>query len=342
MAALAQSVEPSLPLSGAQRAAILVMYLEQDVAREVLNNLSDAELERVGQAMSEVETVDPQTIEGVVGEFIRALHDACLVPRTGPEFAMDVLPNLVTEDRRRRVIASIRRRLSHRLAAEVDRHTAPTVAAILLDEHPQTGAVALLLMGDDNAARVLNAMPDEPRTDIAYRMARIERIPTDLADDVENNLLSALTDAEDAGGVVVEGMDRTAKILGRLETESQRVVLDGIANADTDLSDMLRRRMVVFDDLVALDDRSMQTLLKSVEREKLIIALRGAHEALLDLVLRNMSSRAAQDMREEIELLGPKPKALVETAREEVVQTVLHLREEGGISLSMGTDDEMM
>lgn len=342
MSALAQDTLSDAPLSGAQRAAILVMYLDQDVAKSVLENLSDAELERVGEAMSEVHTVDPQTIERVVEDFVHALHDACLVPRTGPEFAIDVLPTLVDDERRRRVISPIRRRLSHKLASEVERHPAAAVAAILQDEHPQTGAVALLLMGDDNAARILDEFADELRTDIAFRMARIERIPTDLADDVEHNLLTALTDADDAGGLEVEGLSRTAKILGRLHNDSQRLVLDGIATSDTELSDLLRRRMVVFEDLTGLDDRSMQAVLKSVEREKLIIALRGTSDALLQLVLRNMSSRAAQDMREEIELLGPKPKNLVEAAREEVVQTVLHLREEGAVSLSMGTDDEMM
>jgi len=328
-------------MSGPRRAAILVMYLDRTVAKEVLRHMSDTDLQEIGAAMSEVESIDPSTIEVVVGEFIRDLYDACLVPRTGSEFALDVLPDLVEPQRRPRLVSALRRQLSNRLSVEVKRHPARTVAAVLLDEHPQTQAVALLLMGEDNAAAVLKEFGDAAQADCALRMARIARIPADLADDVEDSLLAALEDSG-AGGLQVKGVDRTAKILGRLPGDDQQVVLEGIAEDHAELSDTLRRRMVVFEDLARVDDRSMQTLLKSIERDKLVIALRGASEGLLGLVLRNMSSRAAQDLSEEIEVLGPKPKQVVETAREEIVQTVLHLREEGAVALSFGEDSEMM
>lgn len=328
-------------LTGPQRAAILVMYLTRDVAKEVLRYLSDAELEQVGAAMAAVEKVEPRTIEIVVEKFIRDMYDACLVPSTGPEYALETLPQLVDDTRRPRLVSALRRKLSDRLAAAVAEHPARTVAAVLKDEHPQTQAVALLLMGEDNAAGVLACFEEDERAQVALRMARIERVPGVLADEVEDVLLAALEETG-VGGLVLPGVDRTAKILGRLPGEEQQAVLDGIARGEPDLSDTLRRRMVVFDDLGRLDDRSMQTLLKSIEREKLVIALRGAGDDILNLVIRNMSSRAAKDLVEEIEVLGPKPKAVVEQSREEIVQTVLHLREEGAIVLSFGDEAEML
>ncbi|HHO53590.1 MAG TPA: flagellar motor switch protein FliG [Deltaproteobacteria bacterium] len=330
-----------LALTGPQRAAILIMYLERPVAKEVLRHMNDEELEKIGEAMAEVESVQPQTIEDVVGDFLRDMYDACLVPRTGPEYALDVLPELVDSTRRIRLMSKLRRRLSNHLEVEVARHTPRTVAAVLLDEHPQTQAVALLLMGEDNAAMVLGQFPEGARNDVALRMARIERVPSQLADKVEESLINALED-HSGGGFDMPGVDRTAKILGRLSGDDQQAVLDGIAEGEPELSETLRRRMVVFDDLVRLDDRSMQTLLKSIERDKLVIALRGAADELLALVLKNMSSRAAQDLSEEIEVLGPKPKQVVEQAREEIVQTVLHLREEGAVILSFGDASEML
>ncbi len=328
-------------LTGPQRAAILVMYLTRDVAKEVLRYMSDKELEQVGAAMAAVEQVEPRTIEGVVEKFIRDMYDACLVPSIGAEYALETLPQLVDDQRRPRLVSALRRRLSDRLAAVVSQHPARTVSAVLRDEHPQTQAVALLLMGEDNAAGVLACFEEEERSSVALRMARIERIPAALADEVEDGLLSALQETG-VGGLVMPGVDRTAKILGRLPGEEQQAVLDGIARGEPELSDTLRRRMVVFDDLGRLDDRSMQTLLKSIEREKLVIALRGAKEDILNLVIRNMSSRAAKDLVEEIDVLGPKPKAVVEQSREEIVQTVLHLREEGAIVLSFGDEAEML
>ncbi len=338
--AAALNVVPK-PLTGPQRAAILVMYLERDVAREVLRHMSDDDLQQVGAAMSEVDAVPPHVIEDVVGQFVRDMYDACLVPRTGPEFALDVLPELVDAHRRPRLVSALRRKLSKRLETELARHPARTVAAVLLDEHPQTQAVALLLMGQDLAAKVLARFPEDAKADVAMRMARMERIPAELADEVEESLLAALSD-DGAGGITIEGVDRTAKILGRLTGEDQQVVLDGIAADAFDLAETLRRRMVVFEDLVRLDDRSMQSLLKGVERDKLVVALRGSSEDLLALVMRNMSSRAAQDLAEEIEVMGPKPKAVVEAAREEVVQTMLQLREEGALVFSFGDDSEML
>ena len=329
-------------LTGPQRAAVLVMYLQRDVARQVLRHMSDEDLNGIGEAMAEVENVTPDIIEDVVGQFIRDMYDACLVPTTGSEFALGVLPDLVDKQRRPRMVSHLRRQLSTRLADAVGVHPPRTVAAVLLDEHPQTCAVALLLMGEDSAADVLAEFPEEVRSDVALRMARIERVPASLADKVEESLITALSDEGSIGGFQLPGVDRTAKILGRLGMDQQQSVLDGIARGEPELSETLRRRMVVFDDLTRLDDRSMQTLLKSIERDKLVIALRGASDDISDLVLRNMSSRAAQDLREEIEILGPKPKSVVEQAREEIVQTVLHLREEGALTLSFGGDAEMM
>jgi len=328
-------------LTGPQRAAILVMYLTRDVAKSVLRHMSDKELEQVGAAMAAVEQVAPNTIEIVVEKFIRDMYDACLVPSTGPEYALETLPQLVDDARRPRLVSALRRRLSDRLAAVVSQHPARTVSAVLRDEHPQTQAVALLLMGEDNAAGVLACFGEEERATVALRMARIERVPGLLADEVEDGLLAALEETG-VGGLVVPGIDRTAKILGRLPSDDQQAVLDGIARGEPELSDTLRRRMVVFDDLDRLDDRSMQTLLKSVERDKLVIALRGASDEITDLVVRNMSSRAAKDLLEEIDVLGPKPKAVVEQAREELVQTVLHLREEGAVVLSFGDESELL
>jgi len=328
-------------LSGAQRTAILVMYLERPTARAVLQHFGDDELQLVGEAMATIERVPADLVEGVVTNFVRELHEACLVPATGSEFAMDVLPDLVDARRRPKLVSGLRRKLSTRLADEVKRHPARTVAAILHDEHPQTRAVAVLLMDEDQAALVLGEFDDETRNDLAMRMARIERLPSDLVDEVEDMMLQALESQESVGWSIA-GVDKTAKILGRLSADDQAVLLEEIAMEEPELSETLRKRMVVFDDLSSMDDRSMQAVLKSIERDKLVVALRGAQAELLDLVLRNMSSRAAADLADEIDVLGPKPKPVVEAAREEILAVVLQLKEEGVVTLALGGGGDMM
>lgn len=328
-------------LSGPQRTAILVMYLERGTAKAVLQHFDDDELQRVGEAMATIDRVPADIVEDIVTNFVRDLHEACLVPATGSQFVTDVFPGLIDDHRRPKLVSGLRRKLSTRLADEVKRHPARTVAAILRDEHPQTRAVALLLMGEEQAADVLKQFEDADRNDLAMRMARIERLPSDLVDEVEDMLLQALEN-QDAVGWTIAGVDKAAKILGRLDPDDQALLLEEIAADAPELSETLRKRMVVFDDLGSMDDRSMQAVLKSIERDKLVIALRGARAEILDLVLRNMSSRAAADLADEIDVLGPKPKNVVEAAREDILATVLQLKEEGVVTLAIGGGGDMV
>jgi len=329
-------------LTGAQRAAILVMYLDQEVVKRLLEHLSTDELREIGLAMASVETIDPVAIESVVADFVRDLTSISLLPSTGKEYALGILPSLIDEDRRERIYGTIKREVSTDFRDYISTRPPRTVATILQDEHPQTQAIALLLAGPDNAAKILEHMDDQDRYEIAIRMTHIEQVPGELADDVEVSLRGAL---EDRGSDrwKVSGLDRTAQVLGRLGRPLQEPLLSCIAKHDRDLSETIRRRMVVFDDLSTLDNRSIQALLKNIDRSSLLVALRGADPTLRDMFLSNMSSRAASDLREELEIMGPVPRSEVNTAQEEIVQVALGMQEEGIIRFSTGgAEDEMV
>ncbi len=342
MSALAQeSVTSADALTGAQRAAVLLMYLDRETARRILSHMSTSELKDIGIAMAEVDQVDTSVIEQVVGTFVLDLYRASMVPTSGPEYALDVFPTLIDEKRRSRVEGTLRRTLSTEFADYVTTRPTATIAAILGDEHPQTQAVALLLMGSDNAARVMSLLEEDDRRELVLRMTKIDHIPGELADDVEHSLRTALCDhGSDAYGIA--GLDKTAKIVGRFERENQADLLESLLDHEPDLSEALRKRMVVFNDLLLLSDRSVQTLLKNIERENLVIALRGATNELLGLILSNMSTRAAQDIRDEVELLGPVPKSTVTNAQEAIVETMLELADDGVLQLPLGGDSDMV
>lgn len=340
MALAAPQLQAAASLSGAERAAVLVMYLQPDVARSVLANMNADELRDLGLAMSTLQHVDSELIEQVVAEFVSDLADATLVPRTGTDFALRVLPDLVAPGVRTRLEGTLRRRISTEFVDFVSRRPATTIAAILREEHPQTRAVALLLMGPDNAARVMKHFPTSSGKDLVRRMAAIKRVPGDLADDVERTLRAALADhGWDAWEV--EGVQAAAKAVGRLDGDTQDELLLAVEETAPELCDEIRRRMVVFDDLGNLADRAVQALLKQIDRETLKVALRGALPPLRDMFLRNLSKRAAADLIEEIELLGPVPRARVERAREEIVQMTLSLADSGVIELPTGNDEMM-
>lgn len=335
----AQSNEATVgSLTGPQRSAILLMYLSRDTAKKVLQHMSNRELEEIGRAMVELPTVEPQVVETVVRDFVRALARSKVVPSSGKDFALGVFPELVGGERGKRVGGALRREYSTEFQDFCAKHSPRTIAALLQDEHPQTRAVALLMMGTETAARVLAELSDEERLDLSMRMARVEGVPASVADDIERAIRDAL-DESNTDRWTVTGVDRAAQVLGRLPPTTNEPLLTQIGESDPDLSSVLRRRMVTFKDLGNLDDRSIQTVLKSVERQTLIVALRGADQAMREIFLRNMSSRAAADLAEEIELLAPQPKAEVVRAQEELVQIVQKLAAEGVVRLYTGGEE---
>ncbi len=339
--ALAAVASPDIELSGVQRAAILVMYLEAPVAKKLLAQMKDDEIHEIGLAMASVDRVESGVIEKVVGDFVKDLFDVTMMPRTGREFAMDVLPELITSDRREDLAGAIRRRLSTEFADYVATRPPRSVHAILQDEHPQVQAVALQRMGSENAARVLQLMDEQEQYELTLRMARLKEIPGELADEVEDAIRYAL-EQEASDRFAIEGVDTTAQVLGQLGKPKNEKVLLRLSKLDRTLSDKLRRRMVTFDDLLGLDDRAVQSILKEVDREDLLMALKGTKGAGLEMFLRNMSSRAAADIRDELEIMGPTPKSLVDRAQENIVEVAMRLNEEGTIFLPIGNAEEML
>ncbi len=283
-------------LSGSQRAAILVMYLDREVARSLLRQLDDDDVRAVGLAMGSIENVDPAVIEAVIGDLVRDLHEVSMMPQSGPDFVSKVLPELLDDERRVELLPIINRRVNKEFEQFISMRPPASVAAMLRDEHPQTQAVALCLMGHENAAAVLKHLPEESKTAITVRMARLKRIPGELADDVIEALRSALGKQDDH--LELGGVDRTARILGRMSRNDNGAILEGVSDEDPDLADSLRRRMIVFEDLIQLTNMAIQVVLKQVDRDDMVLALKGASSQLQDLFLANVSSRAADDIRE--------------------------------------------
>ncbi len=328
----------ALKLTGLEKSAILVMYLERDTARQVLRRLKDDEVKRLGMAIASVQHVPDAVIEAVVKDFIISLQSVALVPYTGRDFAQTVLPELVDEDRRHVVAGAIRRRVGSDFEDFIRSRSATAVAAVLREEHAQVQAVALLRMGAENASRVLGVLGAEAQYDLTKRMALAERVSGELADDVEDAIRRALEDQDDP--LLIGGAQTTARILGRLPREKNQTVLERLREEGNELADRLQRLMVVFEDLTNLDDRGIQQLLRVVERGDLVLALKGASPDLRARFLKNLSSRASADLQDEMDVLGSPRKAQIRTAQENVTATAQRLHDEGVLVLATGADDE--
>ncbi|MSQ03750.1 MAG: hypothetical protein EXR71_18000 [Myxococcales bacterium] len=330
--------QPAVVLSGLEKAAILIMYLQGPSARMVLKKLKDDEVKRLGVAIAAVQQVPDGVIESVVKDFILSLQSVSMVPYTGRDFAQSVLPELVDDERRQVVASAIRRRVGNDFEDFMRSRSAGAIAAVLREEHPQVQAVALLRMGAENASRVLSVLDAEAQYDLTKRMAGAERVSGELADNVEDAIRRALEGQDDP--LLIGGPQTTARILGRLPREKNQLVLERLRDEGNDLGDKLQRLMVVFDDLIHLDDRAIQQVLKVVERGDLVLALRGASPEIKARFLKNLSTRAAADLEDEIDVIGNPRKAHMRTAQENVTAAAQRLNDEGVIVLATGPDED--
>ena len=339
-AAAAIKAEPRkrVDLSSLEKAAILVMYLDREAARSLLRHLSDEEVQKLGVTISAIREVDDGVIEQVVRDFLIDLRTVSVLPSTGKDFARSVLPGLVDEDRRTRVAGAIRRRVDDDFTTFVRSRPAAAVAAVLAEEHPQVQAVAMLRMGPENAARVMALFDESVQMDLTMRMARADRISGELADDVEQAIRRALSDLDDP--LQVGGVETTARVLGRMTRERNTTVLGNIREKEVELADKLQRLMVVFDDLVHLEDRAVQALLRVVDRADLVLALKGASSEMRERFLKNLSSRAAQDLMEELEIATSVRKSQMREAQEKIVMAAQKLADEGVIMLGPENEEE--
>jgi flagellar motor switch protein FliG len=329
--------EQEAGFTGVERAAILVMYLERALAKSLLDRMTDEEVRKIGMAMAAIERVEPSEIERIVGDFIRDLYEVSMMPRSGADFVNSILPELLPDDRRDSILPVLQRRVNRDFEDFISNRPPEAVAAIIKDEHPQTQAVALALMGPENAAKVLRLMDPAVKGEVTVRMARLRRVPGELVDDVTGALIAAL--GKDDDYLEVGGVDRTARVLGRMVKSENDRILEVVAGEDNALAERLRRRMVLFSDLGELTNRGIQTLLKQVDRDDLILALKGANTTEVDRFLDNVSSRAAEDIREEMEIMGQVPKSRIRGAQERIVATALKLAEEGALYLPIGAED---
>ncbi|MDG1481676.1 MAG: FliG C-terminal domain-containing protein [Myxococcota bacterium] len=325
-------------LSGTQRAAIMIMVLDPEVAKGLLRQMTDQEIQSIGMAISEIDRVPPALIEDVVREFVVELSESLMVPQAGPEFVDQVLPDLIDPDRQGNIIPMLRRRVDRSFERFISQRDAAAVAALLRDERPQAQAVALSLMGPDNAARILKRFAAPEQREVVMRMARLKRIPGELADDVTGALRAALGSSDDQ--LQLGGVDATARVLGQMRRKDNESILQDIQDENFDMADKLRRRMVVFEDLTQLNSRAVQALIKNVDREVLLVALQGAEAELIDLFFDNVSTNAAKDMREQMEYMEQPPRTKIREARETITAAALRLAEEGVINLQLGAEDD--
>lgn len=333
----------TVALTGRQKAAAVLAQLGTERAAKVLKAMTEMEVVGLMEEMAKLPSLNSETVEELMEEFANRAVALVTVGQGGIEAARRLLRERLGVARAEEVLAQIETASAVRPLSFLQRIDPVQVSSFLSDEHPQTIAMVLAHLPSDFSAQVFSHLDQTVKAEIALRIARMGRVPPDVVKDVADLLETKLAMAVRAGGIglTVGGVPGLVGILNNSERSAERQILSELEEVDADLAEEVRSQMFVFDDVVALDDRTLQRLLRNVVPHDLALALKGASEEVLSKFQRNMSERAAMDLVEEIEILGPTRLSAVEAAQSAIVRTVRDMESNGEIVLNRG-DDELV
>ncbi len=324
------------------KAAVVLMALGKDQAAVVMKHLSESEVKKLSRAFMTVQEVDREMQRTIVGEFQTMLRSAEKVVVDGREFAKDVIGAAFGTDTGDSLLEYITGSRKEPLSALIGDIPQNIVDNFIQSEHPQTMAFLLTKMAPEQAADLLGKMPDEMQTDVLVRVSQLEHVKADVVDEVREVLRTQLRGVSMGQEEELGGPKATADILNFVDRNNEERILTEIEEQFPELAEEIRNLMFTFEDIAKIDDRSVQTILKEVPRDQLVVALKTASEDLRTLLFRNISARAAEMLKDDLESLGPTKLKDVEKAQQGIVDIVRRLEAEGKIQVASGGADEVL
>lgn len=321
-------------LDGTLKSAILLLLLDADAAGRLLKEMPTETVEEVTRALAALGDVPSELGQQVVGEFYSLAMAQGYVREGGLEYARSLLKSSLDPKTADKVIQQIQTQVQKTPFAFLQRAESQNLLTFIQDEHPQTIALIVSHLPHHKASEVLVGLPPAKQIEVVRRVASMEQTSPEAIREVEAALESRLSNMIGPSGEKVGGVEIVAEILNLVDRSTERAIMQGVEGEDPDLVEEIRRRMFVFEDVLNVNDKGIQSVLKEVENEELCLALKTASEALRAKILSNMSSRAAESIREDMEFMGPVRISDVEAAQQRIVDVVRRLEEAGEIIIS--------
>jgi len=321
-------------LTSIQKAAIALVAFGTEVSSIVLKSLSEADMERITVEIANLRDVPAQVEEKVISECHQIFMARQYISQGGVDFAREILEKAVGSKKATEILSRLEssfRTSGFNLLKNID---SKQLVGFIQNEHPQTIALILTQLTAQQAAAVLSELPPELQAEVALRIATMEKISPDILKEIESTLEAHFQESAEGDLSVSGGAKTMAEILNLIESAAEKNILQSLEAENPDLAAEIKNMMFVFDDLILLDDRSIQRLLKEVETKDLSIALKAASEEVKTKVYSNVSERVAVMIKEEMEFMGPMRLSDVETAQQRIVEAVRKLEEDGQIVIS--------
>ncbi len=329
-------------LTGVQRAAVLLMAMGSENAAEVLKHLNPKEVQSLGAAMASMDNVNKVTMGGVMDDFINEVSNQTSVGIGQEDYIREMMVNALGQDKANNMIDRILLGSGNKGLESLKWMDARSVAEVIRLEHPQIISIVLSYLEPDQSAEVLKMLPERARPDILMRVAALEGIPPKALQELDKIMEKQFSGEQNVSQNSMGGFKTAANILNFMEASIEGAIMDSIAEHDQEMQEGISELMFVFDNLNDVDDRGIQALLREVSTDSLTLALKGAEEGLKEKILKNMSKRASEMLREDMEARGPVRLSDVETAQKEIIATARRLAEEGDIVLGGSGGEEMV
>ncbi|RIX51828.1 flagellar motor switch protein FliG [Paenibacillus nanensis] len=330
------------PLTGRQKAAILLITLGPEVSAQIFKHLRDEEIEQLTLEIANVRKVDSHDRELILSEF----HQICMaqeyISQGGITYAKDILEKALGESKALEVINRLTATLQVR-PFDFARKAEPTqILNFIQNENSQTIALVLSYLQPDQSSQILSSLPQDKQADIARRIALMDSTSPEVITQVERVLEQKLSATVTQDYTNAGGIDSIVQILNGVDRGTERTILDALEIQDPELAEEIKKRMFVFEDIVNIDNRSIQRIIRDIENADLQLALKVASEEVREAIFRNMSKRMADSFKEEMDIMGPVRLRDVEEAQTRIVATIRRLEESGEIIIARGGGDDII
>ncbi|OKL37140.1 flagellar motor switch protein FliG [Domibacillus mangrovi] len=329
-------------LTGKQKAAILLISLGPDYSASIYKHLSEEEIERLTLEISGVKKVDTEIKEEVFEEFHNIALAQDYISQGGIGYAKTVLEKALGQEQAQNIINRLTSSLQVRPFDFARRADAGQILNFIQNEHPQTISLILSYLDPQQAGQILSELPQEVQADIAKRIAIMDSTSPEIINEVEAILERKLSSTVTQDYTQTGGVESVVEVLNGVDRATEKTILDALEIQDPELAEEIKKRMFVFEDIVTLDNRSIQRVIRDCENEDLLLSLKVSSDEVKEVVFRNMSQRMVETFKEEMEYMGPVRLRDVEEAQSRIVATIRRLEDTGEIIIARGGGDDII
>ncbi|MDD6857498.1 MAG: flagellar motor switch protein FliG [Lachnospiraceae bacterium] len=327
---------------GVQKAAILLIALGPEKSASIFKHLKEDEIEELTLEIANTRSVSPQLKESVLEEFYQVCLAQQYIAEGGITYAKELLEKALGPDAAQNVINKLTASLQVRPFEFIRKTDASQILNFIQDEHPQTIALILSYLPSGQASAIISSLPLEKQADVAKRIAQMDRTSPDVIKEVEAVLEKKLSSLVNQDYTIVGGVDAIVDILNSVDRGTEKHIMENLEIEEPELADEIKRKMFVFEDILALDDKTIQRILRDVDNSDLGLALKGSTEEVQNVIFNNLSKRLAAMIKEDMDFMGPVRRKDGEEAQQKIVNIIRKLEDSGEIIIARGGGDEIV